>query len=235
MPGRLTLCLLLMAACTVPPVATTLGTLSPGTTVATSTLVTTTTTPTTIPCGLGAVPSNVDDLVTEIDTDFDGDLAPDQVSAYLFDRIWHLRLELSGGGGGDIALPGVPQPVRPLGAFDLDQDEHLELFALVGVIDDLAQVAIFLTSECGLEQVSLDGVPAIVEVGRNSRTVAGAVCTGGIQFLTATRSGDPVTLRRTTYQLVGSALERAETDEETLSDSEARKLVVLDCPGVSDP
>ncbi len=222
-----------MVACTVPPVATVPTT--PVSQIAGSTTSTApvATTSTTTPCGLGPVPNVVDELVVEIDIDFDGDTAPDQVSAYFVKRVWHLRVELTSGGGGDLNVSG--RDVRPLGGHDIDGDGRREVFAVVGSVDGFKQIGVYGASNCGVVEIAIGANPVRLEVGRTENAVKAVTCNPGLASLSVGSTDDGLVLRRTNYRLVANQLVPADQEPVAISEEEAQALAIVDCPGVSQP
>jgi len=194
-------------------------TVAPTTTAASAGTVTTRLTPTTVrpPPTTAAGPlAGIGAGATDITTkpgDFDGNGVADTLRAYKLGGNWHLRVELAGGGGYDLAVTGIDQVngMRAIGGFNLNDNIADEAFATVGSGASSTFLGIFVFTNCQLVRVTQSGNVLTFEVGASAQRRSGLGCVSGTALQTLSASappttGTPFTGTRTTYDLVGSNL-----------------------------
>lgn len=178
------------------------------------------TTSTTVACTLAPIGAGATN-VTSKPGDFDGNGTPDTLRAYLLGNDWHLRVELSSGGGADAVAAGVPSisGLKAIGGYNIDANLRDEAFAVVGSGAATAIVGLWTFANCQLTRVTVNGQPAEFPVGATVQNLSGLSCVQGtaLQALKAqlAPSGTTFNVQRMTYDLVGNTLVLANTPPTT--------------------
>jgi hypothetical protein len=155
--------------------------------------------------------------VTTAAGSFDGDGQPDLLKAYQAAGTWHLRLELTAGGGVDVTVPNVGSvdSVKALGGFNVDAGAADEAFASVGSGSYTTMVGIWkVVGSCQLTRLTVNGQPSSFPVGASVRNRAGLRCVAGtaVQALESESSdGIKYTGTITNYDVMGNTLVLANT------------------------
>ncbi len=168
-------------------------------------------TSTTVACALAPIAASANS-VTSKPGDFDGNGAADTLRAYQLGAEWRLRVELAGGGGADIAVPGVApvSALKALGGYNIDANLRDEAFAVVGSGASTAIIGLWTFANCQLTRVTVGSQPAEFPVGATVQNQSGLSCVQGtaIQALKAqlAPSGTMFNVQRMVYDLVGNTL-----------------------------
>lgn len=161
-------------------------------------------------CPVGALDAGAVDLTTK-PGDFNADNDPDDLLAYRLGNDWHLRVDVTTGGGADVLVPGIDpavSPLKALGGFNIGGGPNEEAFAITGAGAATSIIGIWKFDNCALHRVTLDGNPAEFPVGATVVNLSGLMCleAGALSVTSAVHSGTDYTATRTDYDLVGTSL-----------------------------
>lgn len=112
-------------------------------------------------CPMGPLNSGAADMTAK-QVDMDGDNDADDLIAYRLGNDWHLRVELTSGGGAEAVVPGIDPAVshlKALGSFDIGGGPTQEAFATVGAGASTDLIGIWTLDGCALQRVTLNGDP----------------------------------------------------------------------------
>ena len=155
-----------------------------------------TTSATEVTCRPAPLPDDASD-VEDGSGDVDGDGQVDELRSYRTADGWHLQVELTSGGGADLATGTVDTGGFGLiGGADVDGDGADEVWALTGAGASAVIVGLARLDGCSLTRVALErGDVAEFPVGGSVGTTGGLDCTATdptahVTTYTATNTGD---------------------------------------------
>lgn len=193
-------------------------------------------------CPLPAIGGGVTGVTTK-PGNFDGNGAADTLRAYKVTGEWHLRVELDGGPSGDDLVVDLDPStgLKAVGGFNVGGNSADEAFAIISSGASATSHGIFTFTDCNLVQVGASDrrTTFLVEATAERRTGLRCVAGTALEILNAEvrpRTTTPFTATRTTFNLVGSDLVRANSSpEETyaVGDPRLEPFGRFDCGSLS--